>query len=170
MGGGLPHLGHDERTEQPGGLLAQDALGHPDQADAAVEDMAHVEAGVGPADDGADEVTQQEGPELVHHRSDDLGPIGLGHGLVGVPEPAEADRVIRDSRHSGGSEGVVGEQAGDVREAGRGTCAGRVAQQGQARRAEHIVGARPPKGGEYGPEDADQVVDDEVGVGAGEDV
>ena len=37
--GGLPHLGHDEAAEQPGGLLAEDALGDPNQADAAVEDV-----------------------------------------------------------------------------------------------------------------------------------
>ena len=170
MGGGLPHLGHHEAAEQAGGVLAQDALGDPDEADAAVEDLAHVEAGVGAADDLADEVAQEERPQLVHQRPDDLGPAGLAHRFVGVPEPAEADGVVGDGGDHRGPERVVGEEAGDVGQAGRDAGGRGVAEQGEAGGAEHVVGAGSPEGGEDRAEDPDQVVDGEVGVGPRQDV
>ena len=145
MGGGLPHLGHHEAAEQAGGLVAEDALGHPDQADAAVEDLAHVEAGVGPADDLADEVAEQERPQLVHDRADDLGPVGLAHALIRGPEPAEADGVVGHRGDPGGAELLVGKDAGDVGQAGRGPGGRGVAEQGEAGGAEHVVGTGPQK-------------------------
>ncbi len=164
VGGGLPHLGDDEGAEQAGGLLTQDALGGPHQAHPAVQYLAHVEAPVGAADDLADEVTQQERPQLVHDRPDHLGPVGLRHLLVGGPEPAEADHIGGHRLDARRAERFVGEQPGDIREAGGGAGRLGVAQQGEARRAQHVVGARPPEGGEDGAEDPDQVVDDEIGV------
>ena len=159
-----------KEPEQPSGVLAQDALGDPDQADAAVEDPAHVEARVGPADDLADEVAQEERPQLVHERSDDLGPAGLAHGLVGGPEPAEPDGVVGHGGDHGGPERCVGQQPWHVGQAGRGPRGRGVAQQGEAGRAQHVVGARPPEGGEDRAEDPDQVVDGEVGIRAGQHV
>ena len=59
-GGGLPHRREHERAHQLGGVLTQLALGQPGDEDPAVQDPAHVEAGLGDAEGGADEVAQQE--------------------------------------------------------------------------------------------------------------
>jgi hypothetical protein len=61
-GGGLPRGGDHERAEQPGGVVAEHALGQPAQQDAAVEDGAHVEAGGGLPDDAAHEAAGEHGP------------------------------------------------------------------------------------------------------------
>ena len=114
VGGGLPDGGDDEAAEEAGGVVAEEAFGDPHQADPAVEDRAHVDAGASSADDLAGEVAQQEGPELVHEGACDLA---LGSGsepVVEAPEPPQPDRVAGNRGDLGGTEGLVGEQAGHV--------------------------------------------------------
>ena len=70
-GGGLPGAGDDERADELRGLLAEDALGQPCQAQpAVVEDLAHVEGGRAGRDRLLGEPAEQERAELVHQRPD----------------------------------------------------------------------------------------------------
>jgi len=86
--GCLPDLGNDERAEQPGGVLPEDAFGNPGQQQPAVQDGCHVEAGRCRGDGAADVVAEQERSQLVQQRADDLGSGGVAHGVVAGPEAA----------------------------------------------------------------------------------
>ncbi|WP_245997497.1 hypothetical protein [Streptomyces armeniacus] len=162
--GGLPDAGDQERAEQPGGLLAQGAFGQSGQEDAAVQNVGQVEGGVAGGDGAAGEVAEQEGAELVHDRSDHGGPGGLGQGLVPVPEAAQ-HRVLErgdDPQPVGG----LAEEAGDVGEGDQLPGTAGVLEEGQARGAHQVVRSGAPERGEDPAEDAGDVVDDDVDVGA----
>ena len=164
-GGGLPGGGDEERAEQPGGFLAEDALGQPGQQQAAgVEHRAHGEGGRAGGDRGADERAEQERAELVEQRPGRLRPRCLGQLLIPGPEPGQ--HRVGDRGGDPPPVGVRAEQGGDV---GQGDLPGPGrdgAQQGEDRGAEDVVGARPPERGVDAAEDPGDVVGDHVGVAA----
>ncbi|WP_262322980.1 hypothetical protein [Acidiferrimicrobium sp. IK] len=103
VGGGLPDGGDDEAAEEAGGVVAEEAFGQACEEGPAVRYLADVDAGVAAADDLAGEVGQQERPELVHERADDLALGGGAEHVVPAPEPAETDRVAGNGGDLGGT-------------------------------------------------------------------
>jgi hypothetical protein len=158
--GRLPHPGQHERPQQPAGLIPELAFGDADQADPAVQDVGHVEAGLGRADHRAHERAQQEGTQPSHDRADDLRLRGRGLRLIPGPEPAQPDRIVQPLQ-VGTAEGRLGQQPGDL---GQGRA--RAAQQRQTARPEHVVDPWAPVGVPDAVQDPDQVVHDQVGVAA----
>ena len=116
-GGGLPHPGDHEAAEEPGGVVAEQAFGEPGQQHPTIQDLAHVEAAAGGADDVADEAAQQEGAQPGHDRPHHLALGGRALGLVPAPEPTQADRVVQ-ALQVGVAEDRVGQEPGDVGEGG----------------------------------------------------
>ena len=94
-GGGLPHPGDHKAAQQPGGVIAQQPLGHPDQADPTIQHRTHVEARGGGADHITHKGAQEEGAQAGHDRPHQLGLGGGALLLIPGPKPPQPDRVVQ---------------------------------------------------------------------------
>ena len=160
-GGRLPQPGQQQRADQPGGVVAEDAFGQPGEQDASVENPGERERALRRPEKIGGKAAGQHGSQLVHDRADDLDLARLRQAVVPTPETAEAAGVAHPSDETLAVL-RVGQQQGDVGQ-------GRVVpeRQGQTRRAQHVLGARPPVRLIQAAEHPDYVVDDQLGIPIG---
>jgi hypothetical protein len=117
------------------------------------------------ADDRAHRPAEQEGAELVQQRADRLHAALFGEAVVPAPEAGEHGVFTREMLGEAGAPVLVGEAGGDL---GQGHA--RVAGEREHAGPQDVVGAWPPELLVDAAEAGDDVLGDELALGAVEDV
>ncbi|WP_414945591.1 hypothetical protein [Amycolatopsis sp. cmx-11-32] len=115
----LPQRGHQQRPDQPRGVLAEFALGKPGEQDPAVEHVGRIERAGGGAEEVSDEPAGGDRAQLGQHRPRLLRRSRGGELVVGAPERPDPGGVAAlDAAGGLVAEAGVGEQQWNVGQGG----------------------------------------------------
>src|SRR5207245_8017284 len=99
---GLPELDHQQRPQEPGGLLAEHSLGQVDQQHATgVEDVLEVDRRLRLTEDVAHSRPQQDRAQPSQYGADPAELFSLTESPKRPPKVLEPDRIVNTSRPAG---------------------------------------------------------------------